>query len=138
MFRHIMVPVDLAHEERLGHALSVAADLARHWSARVTYVGVGTNTPGVLAHTPEEYTARLAAFAQAQGVAHGIEAAAHATIAHDPTTDLDDALLRAVDETGADLVVMQSHIPGLMDYVWPSNGGKIAGHASASVLVVRG
>ena len=63
---------------------------------------------------------------------------AHAAIAHDPTTEVDDALLRAVDETGADLVVMQSHIPGLIDYVWPSNGGKIAGHAKASVLVVRG
>lgn len=138
MFRHIMVPVDLAHEERLGHALSVAADLASHWGAKVTYVGVGTTTPGALAHTPQEYASKLAAFAKAQAVAHGIEAGAHPTIAHDPTTEVDDALLRVVDEVGADLVVMQSHIPGLLDYVWPSNGGKIAGHASASVLVVRG
>jgi nucleotide-binding universal stress UspA family protein len=138
MFRHIMVPVDLAHEDRLGHALSVAADLARHWGAGVTYVGVGTTTPGKLAHTPEEYAARLAGFAKAQAEAHTITASAYATIAHDPTTEVDDALLRAVDKVGADLVVMQSHVPGLIDYVWPSNGGKIAGHARASVLVVRG
>jgi len=46
--------------------------------------------------------------------------------------------LHTIDEIGADLVVMQSHLPGLVDYVWPSNGGKIAGHSRASVFVVRG
>ena len=138
MFRHIMVPVDLAHADKLGHALETAADLAAHWDAKVTYVGVGTSTPGKVAHTPEEFAHKLMAFAAAQGELHKIAASAHPTIAHDPTTEVDDALLRAVSETGADLVVMQSHVPGLVDYVWPSNGGKIAGHAKASVFVVRG
>lgn len=138
MFRHIMVPVDLAHLERLEHALKVAADLAKLYEADVTYVGVGSTTPGPLGHTPKEYATRLADFAASEGVKHGIRAASRAMIAHDPTTEIDDALMRAVDETEADLVVMQSHVPGLMDYVWPSNGGKIAGHAKASVLVVRG
>jgi hypothetical protein len=32
---------------------------------------------------------------------------------------------------------MASHVPGLTEYVWPSNGGKLAGHAKASVFVVR-
>lgn len=138
MFRNIMVPVDLAHEKTLAHALGVAADLARHWGARVTYVGVTSPVPGVLAHTPEEFGEKLAAFAAVQGQTQGIETASHPAIAHDPTTEVDDALMRAIDATGADLVVMQSHIPGLMDYVWPSNGGKLAGHAKASVMVVRG
>ena len=52
MFRHIMVPVDLAHEATLAHALSVAADLAKHWGAQVTYVGVASSAPGKLAHNP--------------------------------------------------------------------------------------
>ena len=59
-------------------------------------------------------------------------------VAHDPTTDLDDVLLKAVKDTGADIVVMQSHMPNILDYVWPSNGGKIAEHAKTSVFVVRG
>ncbi|MEJ1991855.1 MAG: universal stress protein [Maritimibacter sp.] len=138
MFKHIMVPVDLAHEARLARALAVAAELGRIWGAKVTYVGVGATSPTSLGHTPEEFAARLSAFAAAQGESHGIEAAAHAAISHDPVAELDDALLKTVDEIGADLVVMQSHIPGLMDYVWPSNGGKIAGHAHSSVMVVRG
>lgn len=138
MFKKIMAPVDLAHETSLARALGVTADLARHWGAEVTYVGVTSPSPGALAHTPEEFAAKLTAFAARQAAAHGIAAQAHPAIAHDPTTEVDDALLRAVDETGADLVVMQSHVPGLVDYVWPSNGGKVAGHARASVMVVRG
>ena len=138
MYREIMVPVDLAHEATLAHALAVAADLARHWGARITYVGVTSPVPGALAHNPDELAGKLTDFAAAQGAALDVETRAHPAIAHDPTTEVDDALLRAIDETGADLVVMQSHIPGLIDYVWPSNGGKIAGHAKASVLVVRG
>ncbi|NND41526.1 MAG: universal stress protein, partial [Silicimonas sp.] len=55
----------------------------------------------------------------------------------DPTTEVDDALVRAIDETGADLVVMASHVPNVMDHIWPSKGGKQAQHAKCSVMVVR-
>jgi len=51
---------------------------------------------------------------------------------------VDDALLKASRDTGADLVVMASHMPSVLDYIWPSNGGKIAEHAKCSVMVVRG
>lgn len=137
MFSHIMVPVDLAHEAKLAKSLACAADLARHWGARVTYVGVTSSAPGKLGHTPEEYANRLQGFAAAQGSAHGIPASGHAAISHDPSIDLDDTLLTAARDIGADLVVMESHVPNITGYVWPSNGGKIAAHAGASVLVVR-
>ena len=58
-------------------------------------------------------------------------------ISHDPAIDLDDTLMKAQHETGADLVVMQSHVPNITDYVWPSNGGTMATHSDASVFVVR-
>ena len=45
--------------------------------------------------------------------------------------------LKAVEEQKADLVVMQSHVPNLTDYIWPSNGGTVASHSRASVFVVR-
>lgn len=137
MFRHIMIPVDLAHAEKLGPALSAGGDLAQHYGARVTYVGVTAAAPSAVAHTPKEYQTRLAAFAAGEAAAHGIEAEGRMVVSHDPTTDVDDALLAAVDDTGADLVVMASHIPGAADYLWPSNGGKLAGHSRASVFVVR-
>lgn len=132
-----MVPVDLAHSEQLGKALNTAADLGKHFGIPVCYVGVTASAPGPLAHTPQEYAARLDAFAQAEAERHGHRAEARPVISHDPTADLDDTLLRAVKETGADLVVMASHIPHLSDRIWPSNGGKIASHSDASVFVVR-
>lgn len=137
MFTRIMVPVDLAHLDKQEKALECAAMLSRQYDAPITYVGVTTPTPGPLAHTPEEYDEKLGAFAAAQAELRGIKAQGHMAIAHDPTTDLDDVLLKQVSETGADLVVMASHVPGVTEYIWPSNGGKIAGHAKASVLVVR-
>lgn len=137
MFQKIMAPVDLAHVERLGTALDCAADLAKHWGVPIVYVGVTSSAPSKLAHNPEEFGQKLGAFAEQQAAKHGVEASAHAAIAHDPTTEIDDALMRAIGETGADLVVMASHVPNVMDYIWPSNGGKLAEHAKCSVMVVR-
>ena len=137
MFKRIMAPVDLAHVERLGTALDCAADLAKHWGVPIVYVGVTSSSPSKLAHNPEEFGQKLGAFAEQQAVRHGVEASTHTAIAHDPTTEIDDALMRAIGETGADLVVMASHVPNVMDYIWPSNGGKLAEHAKCSVMVVR-
>lgn len=137
VFSKIMAPVDLAHLDGLSRALECAADLARHYGADLVYVGVTETPPGALGHNPSEYAARMQAFAAGQAEAHGIVASAHAMASHDLWIDLDDALFKAIDEIGADLVVMASHIPKLTDYVWPSNGGKLAGHAKVSVMVVR-
>lgn len=138
MFSKIMTPVDLTHQDQLQRALQCAADLSRHYGAPVVYVGISAKTPSALARTPSAFAEKLAAFAAAQAKLHEIEASGHAKFCSDPTTDVDDALLEAVEETGADLVIMASHIPTALDHVWPSNGGKLAEYAKASVLVVRG
>jgi nucleotide-binding universal stress UspA family protein len=137
MFKRIMAPVDLAHLDKLERALQVTAEEAKLHNAAVTYVSVSAAAPSALAHTPDEFKARLKDFACQQALAHGINATSHAIISHDPTTDVDDALLKCVSDTGADLVVMASHRPGLADHFWPSNGGKIAAHTNASVFIVR-
>ena len=93
--------------------------------------------PNKLAHPPEEFSALLSAFAAEQGKAEHIRTDAHMILSHDPAIDLDPALIKAATALEADLIVMASHIPNLMDYVWPSNGGTVAAHARASVLVVR-
>ncbi len=137
MYKNIMVPVDLGHEKTLSRALRTATDLAKHYGAKVTYVGVSSSAPSGVAHTPEEYQAKLNDFAKAQGEAASVRTEGHAEISHDPAVDLDPTLLKAADEIGADLIIMQSHIPGLADHLWPSNGGKIARQAKCSVMVVR-
>ncbi|WP_029375604.1 universal stress protein [Oceanicola sp. S124] len=137
MYTRVMVPVDLAHKDKLGKSLEVAAKLAATFGAELVFVGVTSALPGSLAHTPDEYARKLDAFAAEQGAAHGVPARGLARIGHDVIADLDAALLEAVGETGADLVVMQSHVPNITDYVWPSHGGHLARHAKVSVLIVR-
>ncbi|PWJ20519.1 universal stress protein [Jannaschia seohaensis] len=137
MFKRIMIPVDLAHLKTLEKALKAGAVMARSEGAPVTYVSVTSDAPGSLAHTPQEFEKKLNAFASEQAAAHGITADAKMIVANDPAVDLDGKLMRAADEMGADLIVMASHVPGLSDYIWPSNGGTLAGHSKASVFVVR-
>lgn len=138
MFKTIMCPVDLAHADKLHKALQCAADQARIYDAEVIYVGVTAPTPGAVARNPEEFAEKLAAFAEAQGAQHGHTAKSHAMLSHDPTADIEHTLLKATTETGADLVVMASHVPNVLDHIWPSNGGKLAEHVKCSILVVRG
>lgn len=138
MFRHIMVPVDLTHQETLQRALDCADDLAARYDAAITYVGVTSSAPTPLASNPQAFAQKLEAFAAARAGRHGREAGSHVCIVNDLPTETDDALMKAIGETGADLVVMASHVPGLVEYVWSSNGGRIASHATCSVMLVRG
>lgn len=137
MFKKIMTPVDMGHRNALDKALTVSADLARHYGIPVVYVGITSSTPSSVAHNPEEFAAKFEAFVKDEAERRGVEGHAHTAIAHDPTTEVDDALMKAIGDTGADLVVMQSHLPNVLDYIWPSNGGKLAEHAKCSVMVVR-
>ncbi|AXI56022.1 hypothetical protein SuNHUV7_19720 (plasmid) [Pseudoseohaeicola sp. NH-UV-7] len=137
MFKLILAPVDIAHADKLGNALTCAADLAKMYGASLGYVGVTSSAPSSVARTPGEYSRKLQNFAKSHSDKHGIEITAHTEIAHDPTVEVDDALMRAIDKTGADLVVMASHVPGALEYIWPSNGGKLAEHAKCSVMLVR-
>lgn len=137
MFKKIMVPVDLAHQDHLDRALSAAADLAKHYAADLYCVGVTTGTPGAVAHNPKEYADKLAAFAKQEGEKRGLEIKNQAYSSHDPAVDLDDTLMKAISELGIDLVVMGSHKPGLPEHIFASNAGYLASHTSISVFVVR-
>lgn len=137
MYKKIMVPVDLGHTEHLGKAFKTAADLSKHYGIPAVYVGVTAAVPGSLARTPQEFEAKLKALADAEASTHGHAAEAHMVVSHDPTADLDETLVRAVGEIGADLVVMQTHVPTLGDRLWPGHGGALASHADISVFLVR-
>jgi universal stress protein F len=137
MYRKIMVPVDLAHVDALKRSLVVAADMVRLYKAQVCYVSVTANTPGPVARTPAEYEQKLAAFAAEQGASHGQSTDFRVLISHDPVADLDELLAQAVEDIGADLVVMQTHLPRRLDAIMPAYGGKVATQTSASVFLVR-
>ncbi|WP_119462524.1 universal stress protein [Rhodospirillaceae bacterium SYSU D60014] len=138
MYKKIMVPVDLAYVDRLEKALASAADLSKSYGLPVCYVGVTTATPSEVARTPQEYARKLDAFAAEEARSRGLNGhEAKAYTSHDPAVDLDEKLLAAIKDVGADLVVMASHIPGLPEHIFASNAGTVAMHADVSVFVVR-
>jgi len=138
MFSKIMVPVDLGHIDKLGKALGIASQMARNSGAEVVYVGVTGTAPSPVAHTPEEYAAKLEQFAAEQAETAGHAASGHAVATRDPAADLDASLTKAAEETGADLVVMATHVPGALDAFGPNHGGAFARHSKISVFLVRG
>ncbi|WP_018231253.1 universal stress protein [Thioalkalivibrio thiocyanodenitrificans] len=137
MFQKIMVPVDLAHLGALERSLTAAVDLARHYDAALCYVGVTTSQPSSVARTPEEYAQKLKAFAHEHAADSRHEPTVRVYNSHDPVADLDDILVRAIDEVDADLIVMGTHLPRHLDAIIPANGSKVAGHTKASVFLVR-
>ena len=132
-----MVPVDLAHIERLEKAITTATDLGRHYGIPICFVGVTAETPTEIAHTPKEFTERLKEFGAKAAGEHGLAIDTAAYASHDPAVDLDTTLIAAAKEQGADLIVMASHVPGLPEHIFASNAGAVASHAEVSVFVVR-
>jgi nucleotide-binding universal stress UspA family protein len=137
MYSKIMVPVDLAHIERLGKAITTATDLAKHYDIPICFVGITAEAPTEVARSPEEFGEKLQRFGVAQSKQHGLDIATAAYPSHDPAVDLDETLIAAANENGADLIVMASHVPGLPEHVFASNAGAVASHAGVSVFVIR-
>ena len=58
VFKKIMVPVDLAHLDKLERALDVASDLAKHYQASVCFVGVTSPQPSAAGERPPQASRR--------------------------------------------------------------------------------
>ncbi len=137
MYKKIMVPVDLAHADRLDKAIATASDLSRHYDIPLLFVGVTTETPNEVAHNPKEYAEKLETFGKSQSDKLGVAVTTKSYTSHDLTIDLDETLYKASEENGVDLIVMASHVPGFSELIFNSNAGEVASHASISVFVVR-
>ncbi|MHC8495298.1 universal stress protein [Thalassospira sp. SM2505] len=137
MYQKMLVPVDLAHIEKLDKAVKTATDLAAHYKAEICFLAVGTNTPSEVAHNPKEFEQKISVFAEDVSRKSGIATSAVAEIAHDPAVDLGKILVSKADELGADVIVMASHVPGVADHIFSSHGGYVASHSDHSVFLVR-
>ena len=137
MYKHIMLPTDLLHEANLNKAIQTACDLAKHYGADLHLVSVSGGLPSKLVHSSTEYGERLEDMAQSLADKNGIQVEAHNIKSQDPEAELDGRLMKAIDQTGSDLVVMGSHEPGILEYVFSSHAGRLASHAKVSVFVVR-
>ncbi|MEM9060026.1 MAG: universal stress protein [Pseudomonadota bacterium] len=137
MFAKIMLPVDLAHADGLGKSIEMATEIAKSHGASLTLVGVTGTGPGEVAATPEGYAQKLDGFANDLAGKSGISVAAKSIQDNDVAADLGGVLVDTAKDLDADLIVMASHVPGMLDHVFSSNAGYVASHATCSVAVVR-
>ncbi|WP_315983899.1 universal stress protein [Aliamphritea spongicola] len=129
--------MDLSDSEAQTKALSVATEMARTHNAELHAVSIGSNLPDPAARTESERTATLNALVSDLRTQHNIDATAHEIHSVDPGAEMDSLLMQFIEECQIDLVVMSSHEPGLMEYIFPAHGSYIASHAKISVFVVR-
>jgi len=137
MFKTIALPVDLAHKTDLSRGITVAVDLAKHYDANLAFVGVTGSGPGSVARSPEGFTQELEKFASEVGTLYGLDIGFKSVVSNDPAIDLEDRVGESVKELNADLVVMPSHKPGLLEHVFASHAGRFASHSDLSVFIVR-
>jgi len=137
MFSQIMVPVDLSHSDALGKAFSVAGGLARQYGAGLHLVSINAQGLSGMALPIDEDREKLRDIARQLQTDHGVEVTPHNLATPDPEVEVDARLMRAIDQIGCDLVVMASHVPGILEYLFSSHAGHLAAHAKVSVFVVR-
>jgi nucleotide-binding universal stress UspA family protein len=137
MYKKIMVPVDLAHAATVEKAIKVASDLGKIYDAEIYLVGVTASPPGSVAHDPAEYKQKLEQFAADHSSNLGCTLIPRVVLCNDPAAELDSALEEFGKEINVDLVVMASHVPGLMDHLFHSKAGHLAKHINISVFIVR-
>jgi nucleotide-binding universal stress UspA family protein len=138
MYSKILLPIDLAHAEKMEKALVTAVELAKSHGSQLTMMGVTGEEPGAVAHDPKEYRARFEAFVDAQSKKHGITIDALEVESVDVPAELPRILEQQAQRGGYDVIVMASHTPGLLDHIFTSNAGHIATHSASSVFIVRG
>lgn len=139
MYRKILVPVDLAHPETAEHTVSVAKAIAETGNVELTLLNVVPELPGyVAAELPSSITLNIKTSADRDlrklAKDLGLEGTCQILLRSGRPHN---QILQVASETGADLIVIASHQPGLEDYLLGSVAGKVVRHAKCSVLVER-
>jgi nucleotide-binding universal stress UspA family protein len=131
MYKHILVPVDLADAGAAEKAMAVARHFARRDGAQLSVISVVPAWPEDLERSPKDYQPELDAYlARVRG-----DMAIDGTIKVGGS--ISGRIIEAIEDRHIDLVVMASHNPRVTDYLIGSNAAHVVLHAPCSVLVVR-
>lgn len=136
MFSNILIPVDLGDITRAKDNLKRAAELIEE-NGKITLINVVEEIPTYVEFDlPENYAAQ-----------HVITAQDHLenmVKTENIKADFDilrgqpgSAIIDFAEQNGADLIIMASHKPELMDYLIGSTAARVVRHAKCSVMVIR-
>ena len=139
MIKTILIPIDIAEKEAGAAALRLARELAKIHKGKLVLLNVLEQVPGYVAsQLPSGFhkkglsdaAARLHEIAGKHKLAETAEVVVRE--GH-PSTKI----LEFATEIGADMIVIASHDPGLVDYFLGSVAARVVRHAHCSVLVAR-
>jgi nucleotide-binding universal stress UspA family protein len=142
MFKNILLTVDPTHPESWEHALPRAVELVRMSGGTLHIVSVVPDygTPLVAGFFPDDFAKKALAKTKealkkivADNVPEGVEIRRHVAYG-----EIHAEVLKTVDATRVDLVVMASHAPDTMrEFLVGSHADRIVRRSPVSVLVVR-
>lgn len=140
MFKSILVPIDIAHPSSWRAALPQAIEFASASQGKLTAMTVipdiRTLLMGVQLAFQLEKLVADARGALARIIAdHATDGIAIETEVR--TGSIGGEILRLAKERDADLILMASHRPEMLDYLIGPNAAHVAQHADCSVLVLR-
>lgn len=135
MYSHILVPVAYDHDNDQGQPLDIARRLCRE-GGKVTFLHVMEEIPSyAINYMPDDFRdeARESIHADlAQRAAGFPSAEARVVMGHSGR-----AIVEFAEEHGVDLIVMNSHRPGIGDFFLGSTAARVVRHAQCSVHVIR-
>jgi nucleotide-binding universal stress UspA family protein len=140
MYKHILVPIDLADPELAKPAIAAAVALARTSGGSVRLINVLPMTPVMLAeYVPPDFDQQQRKSAEeAMSIVAGECGLDPARISGTVRQGgIYHEVLEEAKAVNADLIVMSSHRPAMRTYFLGSNAGHVVRYAKCSVLVVR-
>ena len=139
MFKKILVPIDLEHENAGSRVLPAAKKLAIDNGAEIALVHVMPTIPGFIAKdVPAGYERRVAedtklelkALADKYSVPGDVQI-------HVAQGSVYPKIIECASEIKADAILLSSHRPGLSYYLLGSNAARVVRHSKCSVIVLR-
>jgi nucleotide-binding universal stress UspA family protein len=143
LYKHILIPVDLADPELAKPALATAVMMAEQSRGTIRLMNVLPLTPVMLAeYVPPDFEAQQRKSAE-EALAivakeTGLDPARVSSIVRQG--GIYQEILEEANATKSDLIVMTSHRPqrpAMRTYFLGSNAGHVVRYAKCSVLVVR-
>jgi len=141
MFKHILLAVDLEHDESWGKALPAAIENAKAFDSILHVMTVVPDFGGSLVSSffPKNHETKMM-----EATTNALHEFVKAHIPDDVSVqhivgygNAYEEILRVADEVKINLIVMGAHRPRMEDYLLGPNAARVVRHAKCSVLVVR-
>jgi universal stress protein F len=140
MYKHILVPIDLADAELAKPAIATAVGMAKSSGGSIRLVNVLPMTPVMLAeYVPPDFDVQQRKSAEDAMKIITSECGMPPDKISGTVRQggIYHEVLEEAKTFGADLIVMTSHRPAMRTYFLGSNAGHVVRYAKCSVLVVR-